>query len=128
MDGFLAGKSYQQETGSLFRYAWSPAISRVASGGRYSATATPGSSAKFTFWGKGITLQALAVPGTGGAFLYIDGKVRARIDSSASRPRSLRVTANNLTPGVHTATIVSVQKRKGAGLAAFGLDAFEISP
>jgi beta-glucanase (GH16 family) len=87
--------------------AWSTSTSSMWWGGSARSSSRAGSTAKFTFTGKGVSWVAARGAGRGKANVYVNGVLRATVDLYASTTLKQRVvwSANYTTTATRTVTI-----------------------
>jgi hypothetical protein len=93
-----------------------------------SATLTLSNSATFTFSGTAVRWIGLADIWSGLANVYIDGVLKATVDtySTVTRYQVIQYTITGLAPGTHTLTISATGRQNSAAASAWiWIDALE---
>jgi hypothetical protein len=88
-----------------------------------------GAQVAFTFRGTGVTWVTVTAPNGGRAGVYVDGQLRAVVDTySGSRRTGVRRAITGLPDGVHRLTIrVLAEKAKESGGTVVAVDRWEVA-
>ena len=120
-----------QNTSVALIEAWDLDAARVASGGRYIASRTAGSSATADVTvaaGQAVSVHAVRTPNGGHGALYVDGVKRATGSFYAASVRRARVFhVENLTPGAHEVQVRVLGTRPSASSGTWvGIDSVSV--
>jgi hypothetical protein len=118
----------QTNAAVLFSGNWSVNNSSSNSGGSAKLSMTTGARASFTFTGTSVSWIGYRDEWCGIARVYIDGAVKAAVDTYASpgKAQTVNYTISNLTSGPHTIVIeVTGTKSKGSKGKWVWVDAFD---
>jgi hypothetical protein len=101
------------------------------SGGTSRLSGEPGVTATLTFTGTGVAWNGLKDPWAGIARVYIDGTLRATVDtySAVEQLRQVLFSANALGAGSHTVRVeVTGTRHPSSGGDVVWVDAFDVTP
>jgi spore germination protein YaaH len=122
----IRGRLVQQNAKSvIYGGTWQQSTYSYLSGGSSRYATTRGSSASYTFTGRGFAWVATTGPSRGVARIYVDGTLAATIDTRADdlTYRAVVYARNWTSVGTHTVRIVVLGT---AGRPHVDVDAFEI--
>jgi hypothetical protein len=115
---------------AYFGYGWGANLDPAHSGGSASLTNEKGSRVTSTFNGTGIVWIGLRDAWSGIANVYIDGVLKATVDTYAS-PRQAQAenfSLSGLSPGVHTITIEATGTKSASSSGRWiWIDAFDVT-
>ncbi|MCX6625696.1 MAG: hypothetical protein NTY38_32465 [Acidobacteria bacterium] len=129
--GVTAGTGRIEQNNPALTYTgvWFPYASTSQSGGSAVLAIDPGSRATINFNGTGITWFAYRDEWSGIARVYVDGALKATVDTyrSPSQAKASAYAINGLVPGAHSLTIeVTGLRSPGSGGSWIWVDAFDV--
>ena len=109
----------------VYAGSWSTSSNPLNSGGSVKSSSSPGASATLTFSGRAVGLVTTLRPTNGAVQVWVDGVLKATIDTYADTEAYRQVVFNYgwSSYGSHTIKLVVVGT---AGHPTFELDAFEV--
>jgi hypothetical protein len=132
IDGFDALVRFEQEMSAVtYSGAWVTLPHLLLSGGSAVLSMDLGARTTFSFTGTAVSWIGHRDEWSGIARVYLDGTMRAEIDTYATpaRAQSLIYTLSGLQPGPHTLTIEATGQRNPASAGVWiWVDAFETPP
>jgi hypothetical protein len=124
-----AGRTEQNNPALSYTGVWFPNGAAVHSGGSAALATDAGSRATLNFNGTGVTWFAYRDEWSGIARVYVDGQLRATVDTylSPAMAQSAAYVLSGLAPGPHTLTIeVTGTHGPASGGSWIWVDAFEV--
>lgn len=125
----VATRVEQDGPGVAYSGAWYTNTNALHSGGSAVLAMDPGAQASFTFTGTAVSWIVYRDQWSGIARVYVDGVLRATVDTYASTAQSQVVlfSTSGLGPGTHTLTIEATGTRNAAsGGSWIWIDAFDV--
>jgi hypothetical protein len=123
-----------EQNGSAVVYSggtWFPKTYAWASGGTIAMSTDTNARATVTFTGTAVSWIGYRDQWSGNARVYVDGILRATIDTYAALPKTYSVlfAATGLASGVHALAIeVAGTRNAGSGGSWVWVDAFDVTP
>jgi hypothetical protein len=122
---------FEQDNAAVkFTGTWYPNTAAFNSGSSATLAMDANTSATISFTGTGVKWVGFSDPWSGIAQVYIDGALKATVDTYSATQLSQTVlySATNLTSGAHTMTVMSTGKHSTAsGGAWVWVDAFDVT-
>ena len=124
-------RTEQDDPAASYSGTWYPNLDASNSGNTAALTFEPGARVSFRFSGRAVSWIGHPNNWSGIAAVYLDGTLRAEIDTYAAVDQAQAViyTLSGLPPGEHTLTVEVTGRRHPLSLGTWvWVDAFETLP